>query len=162
MAKNEKILLLKDYIKVAQGLMSQMFFCKKHDVSYREFTKIAYVIEAELEVENKRLKEALEDANHDYAELMKERTDYVAENERLKEEARWIPVSERLPAQVEHSHCSGWVVATDKKEWTIAQFNYEYDRWEKDHSPFDLYMNAITHWKPIILPEQALKTKDGE
>ncbi|KKN74464.1 hypothetical protein LCGC14_0390840 [marine sediment metagenome] len=64
---------------------------------------------------------------------------------------RWIPVSERLPEQ-KNSYCSAWVVARDKRTWTIAQYNYEYARWEKDHSPYDLSMEAITHWKPIILP----------
>lgn len=36
-------------------------------------------------LENKELKEKLAAANHDYNELMKERTDYVAENKALKE-----------------------------------------------------------------------------
>ena len=36
-----------------------------------------------LQAENEKLKEKLNDANHDYTELMKERADYIAENETL-------------------------------------------------------------------------------
>jgi len=52
--------IIEDYIAVNEGKMSQLFFCKKYNVNFRKFTKLAYVIEAELEAENKRLEAALE------------------------------------------------------------------------------------------------------
>ena len=52
----DKLEVIEDYIKVNQAKMSQMAFCKKHNINYGKFSKIAYVIEAELVTENKRLK----------------------------------------------------------------------------------------------------------
>lgn len=56
-----KIELLKDYIAVNQGKMSQLFFCKKHNVSYQEFIEIAYVIGADLEAKVVQLEELAKD-----------------------------------------------------------------------------------------------------
>lgn len=79
-----------------------------------------------------------------------EQTERIKELEAELEKHRWIPTSERLPEKKDNSFCSAWVVAMDKKTWTIAQYNYEYAHWDKDHSPYDLGMEVITHWKPIM------------
>ena len=74
------------------------------------------------------------------------------------EQHRWIPVSERLPEK-------GLYLAGDKttageaywtgKKWkflgTTCEFTFDTDMVITDRFP--------THWKPIILPEQALKEK---
>jgi len=43
--QKSKIDLLKDFITVQQGFMSQLYFCKKWDVPYIQFSKIAYIVE---------------------------------------------------------------------------------------------------------------------
>ena len=57
--------------------------------TFDELCKTEVIELANLAVEmqntNVELVEKLEAANHDYEELMKERTDYVAENKRLQE-----------------------------------------------------------------------------
>lgn len=74
-----------------------------------------------------------------------------AENERLRKENRWIPVSERLPEEGQFCHLympefnsncpqKGWYLS-DKKVW-LTTIKYR-KRTRK-----------VTHWKPIILPEQ--------
>ena len=53
--------LLKDYVEVNEGKMSQLFFCKKHNVAFREFTKISYLLGANIDAENERPKERYKD-----------------------------------------------------------------------------------------------------
>ena len=65
---------------------------------------------------------------------------------------RWISVKER-PPKVKHRNHSDFHIVSDGKEWTIASYHFPYERWETSNSPHDLGMEAITHWKPIILPE---------
>ena len=55
----DKLEVIEDYIKVNQAKMSQMAFCKKHNISYGKFSKIAYVIEAEIVTENLQLQAKL-------------------------------------------------------------------------------------------------------
>ena len=55
-----KLEIIEDYIKVNQGKMSQMAFCKKHNINYVKFSKIAYVLEAGLVTENEQLKKAFQ------------------------------------------------------------------------------------------------------
>lgn len=83
-----------------------------------------------------------------------------AENERLKEENRWIPVSERLPEIYEDVVCfrSRTVLVWSGKEmlgaelaWLDRDKGWCYCQGELGHGDF------ITHWKPIISPNQALK-----
>ena len=56
--------------------------------TFNELCKVEVIELAKLAVEmqntNVEILEKLEAANHDYEELMKERTDYVAENKRLR------------------------------------------------------------------------------
>jgi hypothetical protein len=85
----------------------------------------------------------------------------AARIDELEKACRWIPVSERLPAERHGNHHSEWVVATDGKDWTIAEYNRAHGSWLKDHSPHDLDMGPVTHWKPIILPA-ALGEKTDE
>ncbi len=61
---------------------------------------------------------------------------------------RWIPVEERLPQHVEH------YAVTDGLEWWRELWCFV------DHSGakgWEDNPGVITHWKPEILPEQALK-----
>ncbi len=73
------------------------------------------------------------------------------ENERLKaelEQHRWIPVSERLPKEDEQclviegkfAQLGNWQQNTDHLglQWNVNGF----------------ISKQVTHWKPIILPEQ--------
>jgi len=67
-----------------------------------------------------------------------------SENERLKEDRRWIPVSERLPEENQQ------ILSTDGKEFYLDY----YARWEgKDNPPCfcDGLSWAVTHW--MRLPE---------
>jgi len=41
--------IVRDYIAVNIGWMSQNYFCDKWGISLREFSKVAYAIEEELE-----------------------------------------------------------------------------------------------------------------
>ncbi len=93
-----------------------------------------------------------------------------AENKRLKEENRWIPISERLPelkkVNEKDTFQSDWVLITDGKCWVEA---YYYDYTKREAKPNyatgkgwycqGIYKEEITHWTPIILPEQTLKDK---
>jgi len=74
--------------------------------------------------------------------------------EEMKEQNRWIPVSERLPEEGQFCHLympefnsncpQKGLYLSDKKVW-LTTIKYR-KRTRK-----------VTHWKPIILPEQALK-----
>lgn len=76
------------------------------------------------------------------------------------EKHRWIPVSERPPTLKPQSHHSRWVIVANTKQWTIARYNHQYKDWNPGNSSYNLDMNTITHWKPIILPEQAREGKN--
>lgn len=103
-------------------------------------------------LENEQLKKKIE-----VLELAKDLTQYtkeqLQENEKLKAELakhHWIPVSERLPEKGE-SEQSEWVYITDGKECTKAYYNFRHKYWYC----FGMKKDTITHWKPIILPEQS-------
>lgn len=74
------------------------------------------------------------------------------ELDRVKEENRWIPV-DVLPPRDKSYHHSKWYVLTDGKEWTIGYYDFPFARWSTGHSPFDLSMDAITHYYQPILPK---------
>lgn len=65
----------------------------------------------------------------------------------------WVPISDHLPAQEKNSYRSKCVVVTDGFQWTIAQYDYRYARWHKDHCPYDLDMGIVTHWMAVVLPK---------
>ena len=75
----------------------------------------------------------------------------LAENKRLRaelEQHRWIPVSERLP---KHS-CRLLAYGKDGYGYVIVaaiSYDLEFEKFK--------ILSEVTHWKPIILPEQALK-----
>lgn len=71
--------------------------------------------------------------------------------DQLRKENHWIPVSERLPGKGRFCHLyipefnnncpqKGWYLP-DKKVWLTTV---------KSH----LHTRKVTHWKPIILPEE--------
>ncbi len=78
--------------------------------------------------------------------------DLQAELATAKKEHRWIPVGE-LPPRDKSYHHSKWYVLTDGKDWTIGYYDFPFKRWSKGHSPFDLPMAAITHYRSPTLPE---------
>ena len=70
-----------------------------------------------------------------------------AENAKLKEELerhRWVPVSERLPGNIDHD-----VLVTDGDSIWVAWYYPSARRWAQVKP----IQGNITHWKPIILPE---------
>ena len=94
----------------------------------------------------------------DVQRLVGQVVELQAENERLKEENRWIPVKERLPEE-EGIYLTKYKgdgrQQLNRKLWIRA---YPFggiftEHWtSKKPSKY-----SITHWKPITLPEQALK-----
>jgi hypothetical protein len=90
----------------------------------------------------------------------KERIELQAERIReLEEQSRWIPVSERLPKVP-----VGPPNASSEKVWLIWRgeaFKGYYTNFEgwRICGAYKVpeYQKEVTHWKPIILPEQALK-----
>ena len=75
-----------------------------------------------------------------------------AELATAKEENRWIPVGE-LPPRSKSYHHSLWYVLTDGKDWTIGYYDFPFETWSTGHSPFDLSMAAITHYRSPTLLE---------
>ena len=83
-----------------------------------------------------------------------------AEIKGLREELRWIPVSERLPENDEEVI----ILAGDVKTPYIANALLKGAIWHIRH-PNGIILAAsweITHWKPITLPDQALRQKERE
>lgn len=64
---------------------------------------------------------------------------------------KWKKASIELPDKLNCSYYSDWVVVSDGKQWTIAHYDYNYRYWQKDHSPYDLNMDAIIYWMKIDL-----------
>lgn len=82
-------------------------------------------------------------------QLLEQVKQLQAENEELKEENRWIPVSEKLPEE------SGLYLVCDFSDYNRNEPIFVVSWFDADKK----YLNydSATHWKPIILPEQALK-----
>lgn len=86
---------------------------------------------------------------------------YKAEFQQLRAENdkhRWIPVSERLPE--DKVEVIGLFVRDG--DISIRQVDYWYaqHKWRNENG--DTIVIPPTHWKPIILPGQALKALKGE
>ncbi len=78
-----------------------------------------------------------------------------AEVERLKELYRWIPVEERLPeSNLQVNICE----VSPSITWrSVGRYNtFGMKRWRCQDS---VVSPAVTHWKPIILPERKEKDK---
>ena len=77
------------------------------------------------------------------------------------EKHRWIPVSERLPElliDIPHRHSNDLLLVYETLENTNTVVIGCYDEengWViySSHQRPIYYQNQITHWKPIILPE---------
>ena len=123
----------------------------------------------ELKAENKQLVAGIDKVNNVGVQLRRENNrlkgDCKCLNENLtivQEELlkhRWIPVSERLPEYNKTVLISdgknisfGWFV--DKCYNNPAE-NHDY--WASEYHTRSDHPENITHWKPIILPGQALK-----
>lgn len=74
-----------------------------------------------------------------------------------KEQNRWIPVSERLPEKDALYMAYAETADPDKLFYGTAWYDPNRFGW----SIFPKHLiDSITHWKPITLPEQALKDKE--
>lgn len=88
--------------------------------------------------------------------IFDEHTQLQAENKRLKEESRWIPVIERLP-KIEEEVELGFGQTRPVFGKRVDISIHKYTEWENVNG---MPITATpTHWKPIILPAQALKGK---
>ncbi len=91
----------------------------------------------------------------------KEQAQRIAELESALEKHRWIPISERLPKNV----ATVWVLLNAKAVDSLAPALGFYGEMEENNWGWELFgqgiLSEVTHWKPIILPEQALKDKKG-
>lgn len=109
--------------------------------------------------------------SHDVSDLYKEPKELTreeqleAENKRLIELHRWIPVGERLPESIKQLHYSRDVLIV-QSDWGLCTAYYQnvdqlwviYGSYERPQE----YQNKITHWKPIILPQQVVKESPTE
>lgn len=111
------------------------------------------MIKAVIDMDYESLYSSATKALNTQLEITNKLQERIKELEATLEQHRWIPASERLPCQDKISSCSPWVIITDGENWTIAVYDYEYNCWQSDHSPYDLEMEDITHWKPIVLPK---------
>ena len=114
--------------------------------------------EDRIEELNKRIKE-LEAGQLDFAKEMirrhkgkihKGKIQKIKELETKLEQHRWIPVNEEIPSQVSGHWGSEIVFATDGKRAWACKYNFSAGYWTASSGD-------ITHWKPIILPDKALK-----
>ena len=75
-------------------------------------------------------------------------------NQHASEDPRWVSVKERLPdtkgAEYPYSQS---VYVSDGEVVLKARYNYEKDMW--------VGLTGITHWKPIITPEQEAERSKG-
>jgi len=105
----------------------------------------------ELEAQVADLQAELTNMTTKYGKEVEHNQRLHAENRQLKEESRWIPVSERLPKNI-----ATVFVLTGEGAGGIGFYGKDEKgfRWERlDHA---INLN-ITHWKPIVLPDQAVK-----
>jgi hypothetical protein len=86
--------------------------------------------------------------------IIRERNEVIAENEklrdeieRLQEERRWIPVSERLPEVKGRYICSIMYKEEPKKIWVEQRY------W--DGYGWDMYTSIVTHWMPLPEPPES-------
>lgn len=105
-------------------------------------------------------------------ELAEEAVRRYNSHDKLVEANRWIPVSERLPeleaVDREGATQSPWVHITDGEK-VIDAYYYDYTKREakpncatgKGWYCSGMFKEDITHWKPIVLPEQAEAALEG-
>ena len=129
--------------------------------------ELAYLfgqIKSIIDAENNQLRTGLAAANtqvKDMIEGIKVRERRIAGLEGALEKHRWIPVSEKLPESItEQIHHSQDVLIV-RATWGVCKGYYQekhqqwvvYGSYERPQE----YQNEITHWKPIILPDEVLK-----
>ena len=117
---------------------------------------------AELNTENKRLKEEIEEWRENEGSVCPEDVGFVEYIKVLQaelEKHHWIPVSERLP-KLQGETVSGICLITDSESVRLGWYDYKFSGWA--WYPLPNTLAKPTHWKPIILPEQALTNSKGE
>lgn len=75
--------------------------------------------------------------------------DALADLSTLEEERRWIPVSERLPEQMQDKDYSAEVLGiTWKNQQQFVWYDYGTETWKTNHGAFWEHAHP-THWQPL-------------
>ena len=87
--------------------------------------------------------------DREYAEtIMDTITSLRSELECVREENRWIPVSERLP-EITDTYIVAMILPSKKVISVCRYYCLETDSWDSSRAPF------ITHWRPLpTAPEE--------
>lgn len=110
-----------------------------------------------------RVMRAAADAIEDLIELSRrQEVELVELTGELASKHRWIPVTERLPEEMDRS-CGGWsaeirpsddvlVWLSSEKIQSVAWYSHTYNEWTTVDENTVYYFGEVTHWMPLPEP----------